>query len=144
MPTRASPFCGFTRSQLPPSPKGSPGGGQPVLNPADGPLPPPNLPTGLFLATLLAPGLLLPAPPLAEPRGHRRLPACAGRELSTVHGKCQGRSAWFSSITETALDLEVVGPRGPKATSERKSPLTCICMTVPDCLKILGGNSAFA
>lgn len=53
LPTRASPFCGFTRSQLPPCPKGSPGGGQPVLNPADGPLPPPTCQLGSSLLPCL-------------------------------------------------------------------------------------------
>lgn len=108
------------------------------------PTPSPHLPAGLLLATFLAPGLLLPAPPSAEPRGHRKMPACAGWELSTVTGKSHGRSSRFSSITETGLVLEVVGPRGPKATFERKSPLMYICMTLPDCLKILRDNSAFA
>lgn len=42
------------------------------------------------------------------------------------------------------MDLEAVGPWGPKATFERKPLLMYICMNLPDCLKILGGNSAFA
>lgn len=103
-----------------------------------------HLPAGLLLATLLAPGLLLPVPPCTESRGHSRLPAHAGRELSTVTGKSHGRSAQFSRITETGMDLEAVGPWGPKATFERKPLLMYICMNLPDCLKILGGNSAFA
>lgn len=108
------------------------------------PTPFPHLPAGLILATLLAPGFLLPVPPSTESRGHSRLPAHASRELSTVTGKSHGRSAWFSRITETGLDLEAEGPWGPKATFERKPLLMYICMNLPDCLKILGDNSAFA
>lgn len=152
LPTGAAPFHGSPRSQLPPCPEGSPRR-WPACASGSLPLPAHQLGSPLLPRSLgiLAPFCLPPTP--AEPRIHGRLPAGAGgarrqkenvRELSIATGKSHGRSAQFGGITETVLALEAVGSWGPKAAHERNSPLTRTCMTVPDCLKILGDNSAFA
>ena len=151
LPSGAAPFRGSPRSQLSPCPEGSPGGDQLVLL-ARSPSP---------LASWAPPRYLARSaswPPSVSPRASRaegpreaasRRPRGKEtkenvRELSIATGKCHGRSARFGGITETVPDLEAVGSRGPKAAYERNSPLTRTCMTVPDCLKILGDNSAFA
>lgn len=89
---------GSSRSQLPPCPKGSPSGGQPVLNPADGPFPPLTCQLGSTLLPCL-PLASFCLPHIHRAKGHRRLPAWAGRELSAVTGKSHGRSA-FSAASQ--------------------------------------------
>lgn len=82
LPTRAAPFCGSSRSQVPPCPKGSPSGGQPVLNPADGP----HLPLTCQLGSSLLPSLLLASFCLPH---HPQSQGATGRCQHVLAGNCQ-------------------------------------------------------
>lgn len=121
---------GSSRSQLPPCPKGSPSGGQPVLNPADGPLPPLTCQLGsTLLPCLPLASFCLPHHPQSQ--GAQEAASMGWQGSVSSNWQIPWQKCFFSSITETGLDLEVVAPWGPKATFERKQPFTCVCMTLP-------------